>query len=143
MSFFRQAKYTTGVTNSAGATLPVLGLLRNGIARRTQTNQAVNRSKLIHNWLNLGSQRANFFNDDDSNQDFCHLYGHLFSHCGALKIRYAVSETLREAIKSHVSAPSLMKAIRCGTKDPSQPPTVKAGILGTQTDVNRAIRTQN
>ena len=41
-----------------------------------------------------------------------------------------------------MSAPSLAKAIRCWTKDPSQPPTVKVGILGTQTDVNRAIRTQ-
>ena len=30
------------------------------VARRTQTKQAVNRSKLVHNWLNLGSQRAKF-----------------------------------------------------------------------------------
>ena len=54
------------------------------VARRTLTNQAVNRSKLVHNWLNLGSQRAKFVNDDDSNQakqcpycqadeDLCHL----------------------------------------------------------------------
>ena len=36
--------------------------------RRTQTNQqAVNRGKLVRNWLNLGSQRAEFVNDDDSN----------------------------------------------------------------------------
>jgi hypothetical protein len=31
------------------------------VARRIQTTQAVNRSKLfVHNWLNLGSQRAKF-----------------------------------------------------------------------------------
>ena len=35
-----------------------------------------------------------------------------------------------------------MKAIRCWTKDPSQPPTVKVGILCTQNDANRAIATQ-
>ena len=64
------------------------------------------------------------------------------SHPGALKTRYDDSETLRKAIKSHVAGPSLMKAIRCWTKDPSQPPTVKVGILCTQNDVNRAIATQ-
>jgi len=35
-----------------------------------------------------------------------------------------------------------MKAIRCWTKDPSQLPTVKVGILRTQNDANRAIETQ-
>ena len=45
-------------------------------------------------------------------------------------------------IKSHVAGQSLMKAIRFWTKDPSQPPAVKVGILCTQTDVNRAIETQ-
>jgi len=35
-----------------------------------------------------------------------------------------------------------MKAIRCWTKDPSQPPTVKIGILCTKIDVNRVIETQ-
>jgi hypothetical protein len=35
------------------------------VARRTQTKESVNRSKLVHNWLNLGSQRAKFVNDDD------------------------------------------------------------------------------
>ena len=35
------------------------------VARRTQTKQTVNRSKLVHNWLNLGSQRAKFVNDND------------------------------------------------------------------------------
>jgi hypothetical protein len=121
------------------------------VARRTQTNQAINRSKLVHHWLNLGSQRAKFVNDDDSNhaeqyrycqadEYFCHLL--TCSHPGALKTCYDASETLWKAIKSHVAGPSLMKAIRCWTKDPSQPPTVKVGILCTQNDVNRAIATQ-
>jgi hypothetical protein len=63
-------------------------------------------------------------------------------HSGAPKTRYDASETIPEAIKSHVVGPSLMKAIRFWTKDPSQPPTVKVGILCTRTDVNRVIETQ-
>ena len=39
------------------------------VARRTQTKQAVNWSKLVHNWLNLGSQRAKFVKDDDDDDD--------------------------------------------------------------------------
>jgi hypothetical protein len=35
-----------------------------------------------------------------------------------------------------------MKAIRCWTKDPSQPSAFKVGIFCTQTDVNSAIETQ-
>ena len=64
------------------------------------------------------------------------------SHSGALKTRYDASETLRKAIKSHVTSLSRMKAIRCWTKDPSQPPTDNVGILCTQTDLNRAIENQ-
>ena len=36
------------------------------VARRTLTNQAVNRSKLVHSWPNLGSQRGKLVKDDDS-----------------------------------------------------------------------------
>jgi hypothetical protein len=64
------------------------------------------------------------------------------SHRGALKTRYDASETLWKVIKSNVAGTSLMKAIRCWTKDPSQLPTVKVGILHTQNDANRAIETQ-
>ena len=39
------------------------------VARRTQTKQTVKRSKLVYNWLNLGSQRAKFVNDDDNESD--------------------------------------------------------------------------
>ena len=81
----------------------------------------MNRSKLVHNWLNLVSQRAKFVKDDDDDsnhakqcpycqedEDFCHLL--TCSHGGALKTRYDASETLRDAIKSNVAGPSLMKA---------------------------------
>jgi hypothetical protein len=95
--------------------------------------------------------RSFAFSDDDSNhakqcpycqedEDFCHIL--TCSHRGALKIRYDASEALRKAIKSNVAGPSLMKAIRYWTKDPSQPPTVKVDILCTQNDVNLAIETQ-
>ena len=100
----------------------------------------------------LGSQRAKFVNDDDSNhakqRPYCQAADEDFSnmlacfHFGALKTRYDVGETLRKTIKSHVAGPSLMKAIRCWTKDPSQPPSVMVYILCTQSDVNRAIATQ-
>ena len=78
--------------------------------------------------------------DSDDDADFCHLL--ICSHTGALKRRYDASDTLRKATKGHVAGPPLMKAIRCWTNDPSQPPTVKVGILCTQNDVNRAIATQ-
>ena len=35
-----------------------------------------------------------------------------------------------------------MKTIKCWTQDPSQPPTVKIGILSAQNDVHHAIETQ-
>jgi hypothetical protein len=63
-------------------------------------------------------------------------------HRGALKTRYDASKTLGKTIKSNVAGTSLMKAIRCWIKDPSQLPTVKVGILHTQNDANRAIETQ-
>jgi hypothetical protein len=53
----------------------------------------------------------------NTDEDFYHLL--TCSHSGALKTRYDASDTLRKAIKSHVAGPSLMKAIRCWTKDPS------------------------
>ena len=55
----------TGVTSSV-ATFPGTRS-KWSHERRTQTNQAVNRGKVVHNWLNLGSQRAEFVNDDNSN----------------------------------------------------------------------------
>ena len=102
------------------------------VAQRTQTKQAVNWSELVHNWLNLvlGSQRASkFVNDNDFNHakqcPYCQVgdYSCLLltcSHIGALKTCYDASETLRKAIKSHMAGPSIMKAIRCWTKDPSE-----------------------
>ena len=123
------------------------------VARRTQTKQTVNRSKLVHNWLNLGSQRAKFVKDDDKesnhakqcpycqqDEDFQHML--TCSHRSALKTRYDASETLRKAIKSNAAGPYIMKAIKCWIQDPSKPPTVKIGILSAQNDVHRAIETQ-
>ena len=123
------------------------------VARRTQTKQTVNRSKLVHNWLNLGSQRAKFVKDDDKesnhakqcpycqqDEDFQHML--TCSHRSALKTRYDASETLRKAIKSNAAGPYIMKAIKCWIQDPSKPPTVKIGILSAQNDVHHAIETQ-
>jgi hypothetical protein len=122
------------------------------VARCTQT-KPVNRSKLIHNWLNLGSQRAKFVNDDDEasdhakqcpyckqEEDFQHML--TCSHRSALKTRFDTTETLQKAIKSNVAGPYIMKAIKCWIQDPSKPPTVKIGILSTQNEVHRAIATQ-
>jgi hypothetical protein len=39
------------------------------VARRTKTKQADIWSKRVHNWLNLGSQRAKFVNDDDDDSN--------------------------------------------------------------------------
>jgi hypothetical protein len=114
----------------------------------------VNRSKLVHNWLNLGSQRAKFVNDDDEEsahakqcpyckqeEDFQHML--TCSHRSALKTRYDATETLlRKAIKNNAAGTYIMKAIRCWIQDPSKPPTVKMGILSAQTEVHRAIETQ-
>jgi len=114
--------------------------------------QAVNWSKLVPNWLNLGPQRAKFVNDDininhakqcpycQEDEKICHLL--TCSHSSALKTRCNASETLWKAIKSDIAGPSLMKAIRYWTKDPSQPPTVKVGIHLTKNDGNHAIETQ-
>ena len=44
------------------------------VAQRTQTKQAaVNQSKLVHNWLNLGCQRAEFVKDDDDDSNHAKL----------------------------------------------------------------------
>ena len=121
------------------------------VARRTQTKQAVNRSKLVHNWLNLGSQRAKLVKDEEFNhakqcpycqQDVDFQYMLICSHRSALKTQYNASETLRKAIKSNAAGPYIMKAIKCWIQDPSKPPTVKIGILSAQNDVHRAIETQ-
>ena len=123
------------------------------VARRTQTKQSVNRSKLVHNWLNLGSQRAKFVNDDDEEsahakqcpyckqeENFQHML--TCSHRSALKTRYDATETLRKALKSNAAGTYIMKAIKCWIQDPSKPPTVKIDTLSAQTEVHRAIETQ-
>jgi hypothetical protein len=64
------------------------------------------------------------------------------SHRSVLKTCYDATETLRKVIKSNAAGPYIMKAIKCWIHDPSQPPTVKIGILSAQNEVHRAIETQ-
>ena len=103
------------------------------VAQHTLANQAVSSSILLHNWLNLGSQRGKFVRDDDSPQvkqcpygqaggDFCHLL--TCSYSGTLKTLYDATDTLHKAVKCNAAGPSILKAIRYWTNDPRQPPTL-------------------
>ena len=120
-------------------------------AQRTTLKHAANRSKLIHNWLNLGLQRAKVGNLTNPvarccpycscDEDFTHLLS-----CAAPKARKAQYDALlkfRKAIEGPPGAAAILRAVKQWTQGPSNQVTIAPGVLAYEPAIARALTTQN
>ena len=101
-------------------------------ARRPKLNHLVNRSKLVHNWLNLGTQRAKFGSGGTTSEierrcpyctqaeDFTHML--TCTEPRALKFRYDALIPLRTVLSAAGdSGSAILRAIKAWTLDPLAP----------------------
>ena len=122
-------------------------------ARRTVVSQASTRSKLVHNWVNLGAQRASFGNNLPPSaterwcpyckapEDFLHLLTCVDPR--ALKARYEATAALNKAMSDGGAGPrALYRAIKMWCQHPAEPLDVAARTLRAQPMVDRALASQ-
>ena len=121
------------------------------IGRRTTKQRCfVNRTKLVHNWLNLGAQRAKFhaISSDTSQQcpyctkeeDFTHLL--TCDDPRAKKCRFEASTNLRKGLRTFSGGSTLLQLIKLWIKQPEQSPQTQAPTRALQWSVNQAIASQ-
>ena len=111
----------------------------------------VNRTKLVHNWLNLGSQRAKFHEQSNvttkqcpycqQDEDFVHLLTCTDSR--AKKCRFEASTNLRKGLQSIPGGSTLLRLINSWILNPAQHPCAPAATLGLQRAVDQAIASQS
>ena len=122
-------------------------------ARRKTLSHASTRSKLVHNWLNLGAQRASFGDNlpqsaterwcpyCKATEDFLHLLTCVDSR--ALKARYEATAALNKAMSAGGAGPqALYRAIKMWCQNPVGPPTIAVRTLRAQPMVDRALASQ-
>ncbi len=105
-------------------------------AKKTLHDNATNRSKLVHNWLNLGSQRGKFRSDATSvhrNCPYCTTpedFAHLLSCADprARKAQYDALTKLRKALDGAPAAAPLIRAIKQWTLLPSDQVVLSPGV---------------
>jgi hypothetical protein len=119
--------------------------------RHTKKPCFVNRTKLVHNWLNLGSQRAKFHAQSTSTTKQCPYcqndenFLHLLT-CNdprAKKCRFEASTILRKGLKSTPGGPTLIRLMNLWIQNPTQSPQAQAGTHGLQRAVDQAVTSQN
>ena len=124
-------------------------------ARRLNTTEGTTRSKLVHNWLNLGAQRATFHTGDDAlvhssqgcpycnePEDFHHLL--TCTEPRALKSRYEAAVVLNKHMSQGGPGPqALYQAIREWTLHSEAPVTAQAQTLASQPQVDIALASQS
>jgi hypothetical protein len=121
------------------------------IGRRTSSQSGSgNRSKLVHNWLNLGSQRSKLhpMSAHTANQcPYCRLeetFTHLLT-CRdprAKKCRFDASTKLRKGLGSFSGGQTLLRAISLWIQDPTQPLEILETSNDLQQAVNHAVESQ-
>ena len=119
-------------------------------AKRTTLNNAPNRSKLVHNWLNLGLQRAKITKDAPPLTrccPFCSLpedFEHLLScaHPKARKAQYDATLVLRRALEGPPAAAALLRAVKQWTLHPTDQLRITPGVLAYEPAIARALHTQ-
>ena len=112
-----------------------------------------NRSKLVHNWLNLGAQRATICARTvltpverccpycKAPEDFLHLLTCADSR--ALKFRYDATVILHKALTGGGSGPeSLYRAIKQWTLTPTEPVSLTGHTLSVQSQIDCALTNQ-
>lgn len=123
-------------------------------ARRPVLTNSSNRSKLVHNWLNLGKQRAQHGNGEplQSQLEWCCPYCRTpedFRHLvtcpdpRAQTSRYKAMMVLRKSFGSTQGAAALMLAIKTWTLDPTTTVNVSCGSLSFKSAIDRAVKSQS
>lgn len=123
-------------------------------ARRPALSNTSNRSKLVHNWLNLGKQRAQHGNGEPSQsqlenccpycrspEDFIHLV--TCPDPRAQKSRYNAMLVLRKSFGSTQGAAALILAIKTCTLDPNTTVNISCGSVSFKSAINRAVNIQS
>jgi hypothetical protein len=121
------------------------------IGRRTfQKPCFSNRSKLVHNWLNLGSQRAKFHTASadtakqcpycQNDENFVHLMTCIDPR--AKKCRFEATTPLRKGLKGIPGGSTLLRLINLWTQTPTITPEAPAPTIAQQTAVTTAILSQ-
>jgi hypothetical protein len=120
-------------------------------ARRTTLDNAVNRSKLIHNWLNLGTQRGKVDRQSPPTARHCPYcaqqedFWHLLS-CADPRARlaqYKATLKLRKAIEGSPAAPTILRAVQLWTNTPSDEVDIPHGDSPFAPDISCAVATQH
>jgi hypothetical protein len=118
---------------------------------RVRTDNAANRSKLVHNWLNLGVQRAKHGTARTDilracpycalPEDFEHL---LTCRCPqAMRLRYDATIVLKKALHDGAGDNSIFRAVQQWTLNPMAAPTVPSCASGYQPSIDRAVQSQS
>ena len=118
---------------------------------RTRNDHAATRSKLVHNWLNLGVQRAKHGIarlETLRECPYCALpedFVHLLSCADprAMTSRYDASVVLKKALTDSVGGNSLFRAVKQWTLHPTEAPTVQSCAPGYQLAIDRAVQSQS
>ena len=125
-------------------------------ARKSSLTNPVTRSKVVHNWLHLGTQRVKFGNGGTTLEierccPYCKLaedFTHLLT-CAeprALKFRYDAMIPLRKALsRSGDAGVSLLRAITVWTLTPQGIPVITPddAAIGIQVAIDRAMASQH
>ena len=121
------------------------------IGRRTTKKPCfANRSKLLHNWLNLGSQRAKLHRNSSAASHQCpycqqeETFIHMLT-CDdprAKKCRFMASTKLRKGLRTISGGPTLLQLINAWMKSPTLTPQAQAPSRDLQWSINQAIASQ-
>ena len=121
-------------------------------AHRLRLDNASNRSKLVHNWLNLGAQRAKHGPTSTQTDTiracpYCSLpedFQHLLTCAAprALKFRYDATEKLRKTLSNSVGDNTILRAVKQWTHMPSDTMDLTSEVPDFQHAIDRAVARQ-
>ena len=123
----------------------------NHCASRPTLDKTVNRSKIVHNWLNLGSQRARNGRCPDAQlksrcpycaatEDFTHLL--TCASVRAQKFRYDGMMKLRKVLDGSKGGSAILRAIKNWILQPQAEVTSPADTVSSEASVTRAMESQ-
>jgi hypothetical protein len=119
-------------------------------ASRPTLTHTVTRSKLVHNWLNLGCQRKRIGRAEssvesrcpycDQDEDFVHML--TCAAPRALKFRYEALQVLNKTIASTTYGSALFRAVKAWLLDPATKVEISAPTVGFEPSIHRALASQ-
>ena len=119
-------------------------------AQRTLLKKASNRSQLVHNWLDLGMQRAKLSKNApplarccpfcSSPENFTHLLS--CADPGARKAQYDALMVLRKAINGPPGAAAILRAVKQWTILPTDNLVIDSSVLIYEPSIQRALAPQ-